>query len=338
MEKFKIIQVGLGSHGTGVGVSAIVDSPDFTYVGLVDVYQESLENAAKQLGVSGDKLFNEYNEAFSKVDADAVFISAISPVHYEICKVALERGLHVLIEKPFVLNIDEAKELVELAERKNLKLMIDQNYRYNLNIIEFSKVIKEKKLGEIEFVSAQFYYYHHGKSYQKEMDNYMLMEMAIHHIDLIRHLLGCNVNAVNGKTWNEPESGYEGDPSVHAIFEMESGIPVFYTGSLISKGLSSPWEGQWRIQCQNGSIHLDDLGQDFGVYLVDENGNKKKLLVDWIDYEDLRSVFKEFASSIREDRESIISGRDNLQTLATLLATSKSSKEGRKVSPSELLG
>jgi predicted dehydrogenase len=335
--KIKIIQVGLGSHGTGVGVNAIVDSPDFEYAGLVDVDQGNLVDAGKLLHVDKAFLFTDYNESFSKLDADAVFISAISPVHYEVCKAALEHNLHVLIEKPFVLNMEEGKELVALAMEKNLKLMVDQNYRYNLNVLQLLKVIQEEQLGEIEFVNTQFYYYHDGKPYQKEMDNYVLMEMAIHHIDLIRYILDSNVKMVSGKTWNEENSGYKGDPSIHAVFEMESGVPVFYTGSLLSKGLSTPWEGSWRIQCQHGSIHLDTIGQEYGVYLVNEEGEITQSPVIWKDYEDLRSIFKEFACSIREDREPKISGKDNLQTLATLFATSKSSKEGMKVSPAEFL-
>lgn len=336
MEKLNLIQVGLGSHGKGVGKNAIISSEDFKYVGLVDVYQKGLEEAGQLFDVEKSALFTDYQEAFTGIDADAVFVSSASPAHYEICKKALESNLHVIVEKPFVLNIDEAKELVKLAEDRNLKLMIDQNYRYNLNLLEVSKVVQEKVLGEIEFVNAQFYYYHNGKQYQKDMEDYMLMEMAIHHIDLVRHLFG-DVKTVNGKAWNEADSGYKGDPNVHAVFEMESGIPIFYTGSLISKGFSTPWEGNWRIQCKNGSIHLDDLGQGYGVYLVDEEKQIQKIDVELKHYEDLRSIFKEFAGAIREDREPKISGRDNLQTLATLVAIAVSSKEGRSTSPQEIL-
>lgn len=337
MSKLKIVQVGLGSHGTGVGVNAIVSSPDFEYVGLVDPYQPGLEEAARQLNVDSSKLYNDHKKAFAEAGADAVYISAISPVHYEVCKDALESGLHVLIEKPFVLDINEGKELVELAEKKNLRLMVDQNYRYNLHVRDLIKLVQEKKLGELEFANVQFYYFHDGKPYQKEMENYMLMEMAIHHADLIRYVLGSNVKTVNGKTWNEENSGYKGDPCVHAAFEMELGIPVFYTGTLLSKGLSTPWEGKWRIQCKNGSIHLDDLGQDYGVYVVDEHENVTRVPLEWTDYADVKRVFAEFASSIREDREPAISGRDNLQTLATQLAINKSSKENRQVAISEIL-
>lgn len=337
MNKLKLVQVGLGSQGTGVGMNAVVSSPDFEYVGLVDPYQQGLEGAAQQLNVDSSKLYKDHTKAFDEVSADAVYISAISTVHYEVCKEALENGLHVLIEKPFVLDINEGKELVELAEKKNLKLMVDQNYRYNLHVSDLMTLVQEKKLGDLEFINVQFYYFHEGKPYQKEMENYMLMEMAIHHVDLIRYVLASNVKSVTGKTWNEKNSGYQGDPFVHALFEMASGIPVIYTGTLLSKGLSTPWEGKWRIQCKNGSIHLDDLGQGYGVYVVDNDETVTRVPLEWIDYADIKRVFAEFAHSIREDREPAISGRDNLQTLATLLATNKSSKENRQVEISEFL-
>lgn len=333
----KLIQVGLGAHGRGVGSHFVIPSKDFEYAGLVDIDLKCLREAAELYEVQASLLYTDYNQAFQELQADAVLISAVSPVHYDICKAALNHNLHVLIEKPFVLNMDEASELVELAEQKNLTLMINQNYRYNSTVLTLKQVIQDGSLGKPVFANSQFYYYHTGKSYQREMNDYMLLEMAVHHIDMMRFLFACNVANVQGKTWNMPESGYKGDPNVHAVYEMESGIPVFYLGSLISKGFQTTWEGIWRIQCEEGSIHLDDLGQGYGVYLVNSSQSVTKIPNLVPDLEGIHGVLREFADSIRENREPKISGRDNLHTLAALIATSTSSREGTTTYPSEFL-
>lgn len=97
----------------------------------------------------------------------------------------------------------------------------------------------------------------------------------------------------------------------------------------------TPWEGIWRIQCEEGSIHLDDLGKGYGVYLVDSSESITKIPNIVSEFEDIHGVLREFADSIRENREPQISGRDNLHTMATLFATSASSREGRTAYPSK---
>ncbi|RAP76733.1 Gfo/Idh/MocA family protein [Paenibacillus montanisoli] len=326
----KLIQVGLGMHGFGVALHFVKASEDFRYAGVAEINPDRLKNCAAELGVPEENCFTDYKEAFAALEADAVFVTAASPYHYEICKAALEQGLHVLVEKPFVLDIGEACELVGLAKQKGLILMVSQNYRYQNHVLSLKNAIGE--VGQPLFVQAQFFYDHFGKDYQQVMDNFMLLEMAVHHVDMIRYLFESNIKSVSGKTWNIEGSMYKGHPNVQASMELDNGMPVFYLGSLVSKGLSSPWEGEWRIQCQEGSIHLGDLGQGYGVYIVDAQQNKR-----FISYENgplpdskqgIHSVLAEFAARIQDGGEPALSGRDNLHTLAALIAFSDSAKTG----------
>jgi predicted dehydrogenase len=329
--KLRLIQVGLGGMGTGVGIHCVLPSNDFEYVGLVEINEKRLLECSNIFNVPKERCYTSYKIAFKELEADAVLVSAISPVHYEICKAALESNLHVLVEKPFVLNIDEAYELVRIASNKNLKLMVNQNYRFIYNVLTLKEAILEKKLGNPLFVHTQFYYNHDGKPYQREMKDYMLMEMAVHHIDMMRFLFDCNIKSVNGKTWNMSDSGYVGDPNVHAYYEMEKGIPISYFGSLISKGIDTPWEGNWRIQCEEGAIHLDDLGQGYGVYLVDAKQDITKMEYTPPTLDGVHGVLADWAKSIREDGTPSISGEDNIRTLTALFATSESSRKGKVV-------
>lgn len=331
--KLKLIQVGLGGMGTFIAQDFIIPSPDYEYAGLVEMNSERLEYVSNVLKVAQTNCYTDYEEAFQQLEADAVFVSAFSPAHYEICKAALENNLHVLVEKPFVLKIEEAKELVELASSRKLKLMVNQNYRFFHSVLTLKKTITDKVVGDPTFVQTEFFFDHNGRPYQREMEDYMLLEMAVHHIDMMRFLFDSNISSVNGKTWNEPESGYIGDPNVQATYELESGLPIFYLGSLISKGKITPWEGVWRVQCEQGSIHLDDLGDGYGVYVVDANQHKTKVNVEFESPDGIHGSLAHFAKAIREDFQPITSGVDNLKTLAALFATSASSKEQRGISP-----
>jgi predicted dehydrogenase len=92
-------------------------------VGICDVKPDALKRASKaypQLKVTSD-----YEELLSSPEIEAIAI--ITPVftHFEIAKKALLQGKHVFVEKPFTYNASEAEELVDLADKKNLKVMVD---------------------------------------------------------------------------------------------------------------------------------------------------------------------------------------------------------------------
>ncbi len=324
----KLIQVGLGMHGRGVGGQYVVKSPDFAYAGLVDIDRATLENFAAQHELSKTPIYSDFRQAFRELKADVVLVTAASPVHYEVCRAALENGLHVLVEKPFVISIEHGRELVRLAEERGKNIMVSQNYRYFPNTLTLKKAIKDQLLGKPQFIQGQFFYDHDGKGYQREMDDYILLEMAIHHIDLIRFLLDSDIISARGTTWNYPGSGYKGDPNVNAAYETQAGVRVFYTASLLAKGAKMPWEGVWRVQCEEGILYLDDLGEGQGVYVVRPGAKAGRLPTFVPEKESIHGILAEFAASIRETREPAISGRDNLQTLAAVFATSRSSREG----------
>lgn len=102
----KLIQVGLGMHGRGVAGQYVVKSPDFIYAGLVDIDRATVENFAVQHELPKTPFYSDFRQAFGELKADAVLVTAASPVHYEVCRTALENGLHVLVEKPFVISIE----------------------------------------------------------------------------------------------------------------------------------------------------------------------------------------------------------------------------------------
>jgi predicted dehydrogenase len=329
--QLKLIQVGLGAHGRGVGEHYILNSPDFEYAGLVDLDRAAAEAFATRHNLAKIPIYSDYKQAFTELEADAALIVAASPAHYALCRAALENGLHVLVEKPFVTSLKEGRELVRLAKQRGKNLMVSQNYRYFSSVLTLKKALQSELSGKPQFIQAQFYHNHDPKAYQRVMEDYMLLEMAVHHIDLIRFLLESDIVSAQGMTWNYPDSGYRGDPNVHAIYQTGAGVPVFYTGSLAAKGLSTPWEGHWRVQCTEGALYLDDLGEGYGVYITEPGDVIRKLAAFVPEQESLHGILAEFATSIRENREPVISGRDNLKTLAALFATVRSSREGKTI-------
>ena len=90
----------------------------------------------------------DYHQLFADNHLDAVVIATPVATHYKFAKAALESGKHVLIEKPMTSNVREAEELIELAERKGLTLMVDHTVVYTGAVRKVKEIVQSGELGE----------------------------------------------------------------------------------------------------------------------------------------------------------------------------------------------
>jgi predicted dehydrogenase len=125
--------------------------------------------------------------------ADIDVIAVISPVwtHYELTKQALENGKHVFVEKPFTTTAVQAEELVELAARKNLKIMVDHTFLFTGAVKKISQLVEEGALGDL-------YYYDSTRVnlglFQHDIN--VLWDLAPHDLSIMDHLIKASPEAV----------------------------------------------------------------------------------------------------------------------------------------------
>ena len=102
----------------------------------------------------GTRLFNNPQDIVSSTDIDAVAV--ISPVwtHYELAKLALENGKHVFVEKPFTRTVAEAEELIEIARKKNLKIMVDHTFLFTGAVRKIRELVDEGTLGPLYYYDS----------------------------------------------------------------------------------------------------------------------------------------------------------------------------------------
>jgi len=130
-------------------------------------------------------------ELMSSPEIDA--IAVITPVwtHYELAKTALEHGKHVFVEKPFTSNTAQAEELIDLAARKNLKIMVDHTFLFNGAVKKIKRLLQEGELGKL-------YYYDSTRVnlglFQHDVN--VIWDLAPHDLSIIDHLIGQTPEAV----------------------------------------------------------------------------------------------------------------------------------------------
>jgi predicted dehydrogenase len=122
------------------------------------------------------------------------------------------------------------------------------------------------------------------------------------------------------------------------LLELEGGIPFSYSGDWSARGQTTGWSGTWRLQCAEGSVHLDG---DRVTIARSERWGKNPTRVE-IDNDPLpltgqARLLSDFANAIRSGTPAETSGADNLWSFATVIAGVISAKEKRTVDVRELL-
>lgn len=144
-------QINVGVIGTGWcgGIRAVTaaNSPLVNDLHIAEVNPERLQEVAAQ--TNPVTATSDYQELLANPDIEAVMISATpETTHHPMTKAALEAGKHVLLEKPIALTLEEADELIEIAERKGLKFTIGYSQRFNSKQALVKRSLRDGTLGE----------------------------------------------------------------------------------------------------------------------------------------------------------------------------------------------
>jgi predicted dehydrogenase len=136
--------------------------------------------------------FSSFEAMLQDVDLDAVAVATPVPHHYPVAKAALLAGKHVLVEKPFAASVAECEELIELAQRRGLTLMVGHTFLYSAPIQMIKKIIDSGELGEVRYINSQRL---NLGLFQKDIN--VVWDLAPHDISIILHLLGRTPDFVN---------------------------------------------------------------------------------------------------------------------------------------------
>ncbi len=251
----KVVQVGIGGMGN-VWLQTVLASKDVEFAGFVEVSDAVIETQVARYGLNQATIFSSLSEAIDALQPDAVIDVTPPQFHRSVSVTALEAGIPVLSEKPLAPTLAEAQAIVDTATRTGVLHMVAQNYRYSLAIQTLKRALDHATMGDIGAVTVEFFKGPHFGGFREEMDYPLIVDMSIHHFDMLRSLLGANAVSVFGHSWNPSWSWFKGDASASAIIEFENGVSASYTGSWCATGSETPWNGHWRFDCAKGVVTL----------------------------------------------------------------------------------
>jgi predicted dehydrogenase len=156
---------------------------------ICDINQQSLKKVKKaypDIRVTSDSI-----ELIKDPEVDAVAIATPVFTHYELAKKALEEGKSVFIEKPFTYTVAEGEKLIEIAEKRKLKIMVDHTFLYTGAVRKIKQLIDEGVLGELYYfdsIRVNLGLFQH--------DVNVVWDLAPHDISIINYLIGEKPQAV----------------------------------------------------------------------------------------------------------------------------------------------
>jgi scyllo-inositol 2-dehydrogenase (NADP+) len=184
--------VGLGKMGLSHLAIARMH-PDAQVVAACDSNSYVTDVLSRHTGL---RCYASYEELLRKVELDAVIISTPSKLHGPMVSAALERGLHVFCEKPFVLDPVDGERLAALAEARGLVTQVGYHFRFVAAFAEAARVVQSGALGQIHHVRAEAYgpvvLRAKGSTWRSSRaeGGGVLYDYACHAIDLVHFIIG----------------------------------------------------------------------------------------------------------------------------------------------------
>jgi len=315
----KIIQAGLGNFGAYWFTTLKKEYPDLEIVAV----DQDPDKAAGLL-TPRETFYTSLEKALEKEKPD--FILNVTPphVHTQINNIAFDHGLPVLCEKPIATDYNEAVAVVRRAEYEGLPFMIAENYRRMPLVRRTRKLLESGAIGELTSIHIDFYQtLREDKAYLVAMPDPLLVDVAIHHLDMVRYLIGSEVDRIFAHSYHTRGSFYPGNAALMMAMEMENGVTVSFNGNLTSYGAITDWIGDWRIEGTHGILLL---GKNLQII---EQGKVKR--ISTAKPSRLCASLEDFLTALTECREPESSGKDYLKTQCLVHHAQISSKIRRMV-------
>jgi predicted dehydrogenase len=207
--------IGYGYWGPNIARN-LSGLDDCHLAAICDKNPASLKRA--QRAHPGVELTADMSQILRSPDIDAVAV--VTPVwtHFELAKAALEHGKHVFVEKPFTSNSQQAEQLIELAERKNLRIMVDHTFLFGGAVRKIRELIDKGSLGPLYYFDStrvNLGLFQHDVS--------VVWDLAPHDLSIMDHILGAQPEAVVAT----------GSKHLNGLVDMAF-ITVYFPGNLIA--------------------------------------------------------------------------------------------------------
>jgi UDP-N-acetylglucosamine 3-dehydrogenase len=316
-KKVNVAVIGVGKMGKH-HVRNYHEMPNVTLVAICDLNKTMGEKIAQQYGC---KFYRKYRDMFEQEKIDAVSIVVPTQSHYKVAYDSMQYVKKILVEKPITATTSEAKKIISHAKKLKVYLTIGHIERFNPAVQKAKEIINSKRLGQITSILSKRV----GPSAPQIKNSNVLVDLAVHDIDIINYLTEQRPNAVyanGGKAINPNIFDYS---EIFLKYGTISGyIQVNWITPVIIRELHvTGTKGYMKVNyiTQEIEVYKSKYKKEFtdhGDFIV-KFGTTKKISIPVTYHEPLRSELNSFIERSRKNISPIVSPEDGYEALSIAL-------------------
>jgi UDP-N-acetylglucosamine 3-dehydrogenase len=213
VDRLRVAVIGVGAMGANHAL-VLGALPDAELVAVADSDSARLDELSPGRPL---RAYEDYRRMLDEERPDAVTIAVPTRLHEEVALACIERGVPLLVEKPLAASVEEGERLRAAAESAGVPLMVGHVERFNPAVRELAQRLRDGAIGRVYQVRTRRV----GPFYPRERDVGVAYDLATHDIDVLRMLLGCEVEQVHAEAVRGVRTEYE--DAIVGLLRFEDG-------------------------------------------------------------------------------------------------------------------
>lgn len=260
-----MIQVGTGGFGKAWCQRFLppnVADGLIEVVAAVDVNPDALANARDFLDLPADRCYTNMQEAFDRHPADFCTIVVPPAFHESVVDLALAHDMHILSEKPIADTLLASCRIAEKVQGAGKKMAVTMSHRFDQDKTTLRMALKPELTGPVDYLVGRFTddcrVFGSWGRFRYEIHDPLLIEGAVHHLDILADLAGSPCHSIYAETWNPPWGEFAGDSQALVTMQFENGGRAFYEGATTNAVRLNGWSNEYiRAECEQATVVLD---------------------------------------------------------------------------------
>lgn len=336
--------IGCGRISTNHMKAAV--NNELEIVAVCDIIPEKMQEILEKHDLSSDesiRRYTDYKEMLENERPELISIATESGNHAEIALYCIEKGINVIIEKPMAMSIADADAIIAAAEKNNVKVSACHQNRFNVAVQELRKAIEAGRFGRLSHGSIHVrwnrdhgYYDQAGWRGTWAQDGGALMNQCIHGIDLLRWMMGDEIEEIYGATRQRFHDYLQAEDVGVAVIQFKNGAvgTIEGTTNVYPKNL----EETLYVFGEKGTVKIGGTSTnnidvwDFADETDEDNQNKGlKEQTSNVYGNGHTSLFADVIDAIKNDRKPYVDAYAGRNALEVVLSIYKSQKTGQPV-------
>lgn len=342
--KMKYALIGCGRIAVNHMKAAI--NNDLEIVAVCDVLPEKMEGILEKYDLQENvtiKRYTDYKEMIGAERPDLVSIATESGIHAEIALYCIDNNVNVIIEKPMAMSIEDADKIIALAKEKNVKVSACHQNRFNIAVQELRKAIEAGRFGKLSHGSIHVRW-NRNKGYYDQaswrgtwaQDGGALMNQCIHGIDLLRWMMGDEIEEIYGATRQQFHDYLEAEDVGMAVIKFKNGAigTIEGTTNVYPKNLEETlyiFGEKGTVKIGGTSTNNIDVWEFADETKEDQLNKGLQEQTSNVYGNGHTSLFADVVDAIENDRSPYVDAVAGRNALEVVLAIYKSQKEGKLV-------